>query len=128
MNNVAQLLTQLITDKNCLEPDLDTIYKVLKKVNDIPIPDKTLNVAGSMTPMDIPIVTVPDYPDRTPRRGPYKNLGSNFPQQNQGLSAPTPDVSSSGPHQSFFKCILFYAVDTKEKGFPVLCILYTLKT
>lgn len=58
-----------------------------------------MTVVGSEKLMEIPIVTVPDYPDR--RRGPYKSMGSNFQQQNQGLSAPTPDVSSSGPHLSF---------------------------
>lgn len=56
--------------------------------------------SGSSQPtMDIPIVNVPDYPDRTPRRGPLKlNMGPMTQQQKQGLTAPTmADVSSSGP-------------------------------
>lgn len=47
--------------------------------------------------MDIPVVNVPDYPDRTPRRGPMKPLGPMVPQQRQGLTAPMADMSSSGP-------------------------------
>lgn len=90
----------------------------MKKTNDVPsIADKPLNVAGSNTPMDIPIVTVPDYPDRTPRRGPYKNVGSNFQQQNHGLSAPTPDVSSSGPLKNFQMQFLHFAMAKNGKGF-----------
>lgn len=49
--------------------------------------------------MEIPIVNVPDYPDRTPRRGgPIKVVGPMTQQHKQGLTAPTmADVSSSGP-------------------------------
>lgn len=59
-----------------------------------------------MNPMkDIPVVNVPDYPDRVvaPRRGPLKpsssssNQGPNLQPIKQGLTAPAQDVSSSGP-------------------------------
>jgi len=96
-----------------LEPnDLDTIYKVLKKAGEMSAtttPVDKPNQAGSssaMTPttmlppptMDIPIVNVPDYPDRTPRWGPMKSQGPIAQQPKQGLTAPsTADVSSSGP-------------------------------
>lgn len=56
--------------------------------------------------LDIPIVNVPDYPDRNPRRGQFKaNVGHMIQQQKHGLAAPTiADVSSSGPNmlQLFF--------------------------
>ncbi len=105
-----------------LEPnELDTIYKVLKKANEMKKEKEKLDenaVSGAVVgretgtnnsnppPMDIPVVNVPDYPDRvTPRRGPLKSQGPNFQQQHnkQGLTAPTTDISSSGPHSSLFK-------------------------
>lgn len=52
---------------------------------------------------DIPVVNVPDYPDRVvaPRRQPLKpssiNQGPNLQPIKQGLTAPPQDVSSSGP-------------------------------
>lgn len=52
--------------------------------------------------LDIPVVNVPDYPDRSPRRGPFiKTAGPNLHQnKGQGLTAPsTADFSSSGPSQ-----------------------------
>lgn len=50
---------------------------------------------------DIPVVNVPDYPDRVvaPRRAPLKpsSQGPNLQPIKQGLAAPAQDVSSSGP-------------------------------
>lgn len=49
-------------------------------------------------PMDIPVVNIPDYPDRIARRGLMKPLGATSQLPKQGLTAPTVvDVSSSGP-------------------------------
>ncbi|XP_050098544.1 uncharacterized protein LOC126579207 isoform X2 [Anopheles aquasalis] len=49
--------------------------------------------------LDIPVVKVPEYPDRAPWRGgggPVKSQGPNYPHQKQGLSAPVvTDMSSS---------------------------------
>lgn len=91
-----------------LEPnELDTIYKVLKKANEMKKEKEKEEAAAAATinpPMDIPVVNVPDYPDRTitPRRGPFKSQGPNMQQhQNkQGLTAPMTDISSSGPNTS----------------------------
>lgn len=55
--------------------------------------------------LDIPVVNVPEYPDRSPRRGPFiKTSGPNLHQiKGQGLTAPsTADFSSSGPSQQNF--------------------------
>lgn len=60
-------------------------------------------VPSNLTMKDIPVVNVPDYPDRVvaPRRGPLKpsssNMGPNLQPIKQGLTAPVQDVSSSGP-------------------------------
>lgn len=96
--------------------DIDQIYQVLKKANEISsgkaaaaeskaqTNTTTTSDANAMTgasnpQLEIPVVNVPDYPDRTPRRGPPKSQGPNYQQQKQGLSAPTTtDMSSSGPH------------------------------
>lgn len=60
--------------------------------------DKNQASGSSQPTMDIPVVNIPDYPDRTPRRGPMKSIGTIVQQQKQGLTAPmTADVSSSGP-------------------------------
>jgi hypothetical protein len=78
--------------------DLDTIYKVLKKAGEISqASDKNQASGTSQPPMDIPVVNVPDYPDRTPRRAQMKTLGPMGPQPKQGLTAPMADMSSSGP-------------------------------
>lgn len=85
---------------NHSEPnDLDTIYKVLKKAGEMSAAaEKSQTGNVSQPTMDIPIVNVPDYPDRTPRRGPPTLKGPLSQQQRQGLTAPTiADVSSSGP-------------------------------
>lgn len=52
--------------------------------------------------MDIPVVNVPEYPDRTPKRGPNKMQGTLTQQQKHGLTAPIADVSSSGPKSITF--------------------------
>lgn len=93
--------------------DIDQIYQVLKKANEISsgkvveskaqtnisTSDANAMTGASNPQLEIPVVNVPDYPDRTPRRGPVKSQGPNYQQQKQGLSAPTTtDVSSSGPH------------------------------
>jgi hypothetical protein len=79
--------------------DLDTIYKVLKKAGEISQASDKNQASGTSQPtMEIPVVNVPDYPDRTPRRALVKPLGPMGPQQKQGLTAPTmADMSSSGP-------------------------------
>lgn len=78
--------------------DLDTIYKVLKKAGEISAAaDKNQASGMSQPPMDIPVVNVPDYPDR-PRRGLLKSVVQMSQQQRQGLTAPpAADMSSSGP-------------------------------
>ncbi|XP_062544757.1 uncharacterized protein LOC134211662 isoform X3 [Armigeres subalbatus] len=95
--------------------DIDQIYQVLKKANEISsgkaaaeskaqANTTTTSDANAMTgasnpQLEIPVVNVPDYPDRTPRRGPPKSQGPNYQPQKQGLSAPTTtDMSSSAPH------------------------------
>ncbi|XP_065081962.1 uncharacterized protein Stacl isoform X2 [Ochlerotatus camptorhynchus] len=93
--------------------DIDQIYQVLKKANEISsgkaaeskaqtnisTSDANAMTGASNPQLEIPVVNVPDYPDRTPRRGPVKSQGPNYQQQKQGLSAPTTtDVSSSAPH------------------------------
>ncbi|XP_055619189.1 uncharacterized protein LOC129764288 isoform X3 [Toxorhynchites rutilus septentrionalis] len=92
--------------------DVDQIYQVLKKASEISSgkivePKAQANITsdvnvttGSSNPqLEIPVVNVPDYPDRTPRRGPVKSQGSNYQPHKQGLSAPTAtDMSSSVPH------------------------------
>ncbi|CRL05816.1 CLUMA_CG018842, isoform A [Clunio marinus] len=78
--------------------DLDTIYKVLKKAGEISAATEKNQASGgaSQPAMDIPIVNIPDYPDRTPRRGPLTFKGPLTHQQKQGLTAPSAaDVSSS---------------------------------
>lgn len=89
--------------------DLDTIYKVLKKAGEI----SAASNAGGQPTMEIPVVNIPDYPDRTPRRTLFKALGPSS-QPSQGLTAPsTADVSSSGPKMlqiSFTHSILIYFV------------------
>lgn len=107
-----------------LEPnELDTIYKVLKKANEMKKEKEkseemnaamsgrdrdreTGTINSNLPQMDIPVVNVPDYPDRiiTPRRGPFKSQGPNIqqPQNKQGLTAPMADMSSSGPHTSLY--------------------------
>ncbi|XP_065081966.1 uncharacterized protein Stacl isoform X5 [Ochlerotatus camptorhynchus] len=90
--------------------DIDQIYQVLKKANEISsgkaaeskaqtnisTSDANAMTGASNPQLEIPVVNVPDYPDRTPRRGPVKSQGPNYQQQKQGLSAPTTtDVSSS---------------------------------
>lgn len=82
--------------------DLDTIYKVLKKAGEISAGVEKNQASGTSQPaMDIPVVNIPDYPDRNPpRRGPLFKAGgpTSQQQQKQGLTAPTTaDVSSSGP-------------------------------
>ncbi|XP_065081964.1 uncharacterized protein Stacl isoform X4 [Ochlerotatus camptorhynchus] len=92
--------------------DIDQIYQVLKKANEISsgkaaeskaqtnisTSDANAMTGASNPQLEIPVVNVPDYPDRTPRRGPVKSQGPNYQQQKQGLSAPTTtDVSSSAP-------------------------------
>lgn len=84
--------------------ELDTIYKVLKKAGEMSAAAEK-NQAGGMSqpPMDIPVVNVPDYPDRkVPRSGGLKKaMGQVMQQQRQGLTAPTmADMSSSGPKRS----------------------------
>lgn len=73
---------------------------MLKKAGEISAAADKNQASGTSQPtMDIPVVNIPDYPDRTPRRGPLK-MGpmSQQQQHKQGLTAPTvQDVSSSGP-------------------------------
>lgn len=63
----------------------------------------TAMMPSNIAMKDIPVVNVPDYPDRVvaPRRGPLKpssiNQGPNLQPIKQGLAAPPQDVSSSGP-------------------------------
>jgi hypothetical protein len=83
------------------------VYQVLKKAGEISsgkqVESKASVSAGdsnvtNSAQLDIPTLKVPDYPDRTPRRGPVKSQGPNN-QQKQGLTAPAPsDVAYSGPH------------------------------
>lgn len=93
---------------------VDVTYQVLKQAGEIsgkPTQDTKTSCANngfiggggnipqsvSSTIKDIPVVNVPDYPDRNlPRRGPLKVQGPNL-QPKQGLAAPAQDVSSSGP-------------------------------
>ncbi|ETN59751.1 hypothetical protein AND_008641 [Anopheles darlingi] len=58
----------------------------------------TTGAAVTVPLLDIPVVKVPEYPDRAPWRGggPVKSQGPNYPHQKQGLSAPVvTDMSSS---------------------------------
>lgn len=76
---------------------------MLKKANEISGDKSQPTVAAEKSaappPMEIPVVNVPDYPDRTPRRGPFKVQGPNIQLNKQGLTAPTmTDMSSSGPN------------------------------
>lgn len=87
--------------------DLDTIYKVLKKAGEVSGQasgggqQQQQHQVTIQTPMmDIPIVNVPDYPDRTPKRpGISTKFGPNIQNsQRQGLTAPQAnDMSCSGP-------------------------------
>lgn len=56
---------------------------------------------------DIPVLNIPECPDRTPRRIPFK---PQLQQKQGGLTAPTiTDVSSSGPMDfNFFFFYFFY--------------------
>uniref|UniRef100_A0A182FCT3 Uncharacterized protein n=1 Tax=Anopheles albimanus TaxID=7167 RepID=A0A182FCT3_ANOAL len=105
-------------------PDVDQIYQVLKQAGEIssgkvpPVADSSLSSKGAAAAgggggagsasstavtvplLDIPVVKVPEYPDRAPWRGggggPVKSQGPNYPHQKQGLSAPVvTDMSSS---------------------------------
>lgn len=75
--------------------------------------------------MDIPIVNVPDYPDRTPiRPGPSTKFGPNLQNsQRQGLTAPQAnDMSCSGPifdsfSQTFLNLKQKYAFYYSQKIF-----------
>lgn len=68
----------------------------------------------NLTMKDIPVVNVPDYPDRVvaPRRQPLKpssiNQGPNLQPIKQGLTAPPQDVSSSGPTLTLSKTFQIY--------------------
>uniref|UniRef100_A0A182IUD4 Uncharacterized protein n=1 Tax=Anopheles atroparvus TaxID=41427 RepID=A0A182IUD4_ANOAO len=93
--------------------DVDQIYQVLKQAREISsgklVVDASKGPAAPGTtaagpnqpaatnpPLDIPVVKVPEYPDRGPWRGPVKSQGPNYPHQKQGLTAPvTTDMSSS---------------------------------
>ncbi|KAG5670352.1 hypothetical protein PVAND_000626 [Polypedilum vanderplanki] len=84
--------------------DLDTIYKVLKKANEISAAaDKKEISASTSVPMDIPVVNinVPDYPDRGATGVTSKGISSSKSQgpilqhQAKGLSAPMADMSCS---------------------------------
>lgn len=96
--------------------DIDQIYQVLKKageissgkvsavesrvqVNSTSTSDANAVMTGaSNSQLEIPVVNVPAYPDRTPKKGPVKPQWPNF-QPQKGLSAPsTMDMSNSGPH------------------------------
>jgi hypothetical protein len=87
--------------------DLDTIYKVLKKAGEISAASEKNQASGGNQPnMEIPVVNIPDYPDRTPRRGPLKISGPSTQQPRQGLTAPTTDMlTSSGPKFSKFQSL-----------------------
>lgn len=106
--------------------DLDTIYKVLKKAGEMSDKSKdTGGVSSSNRPtqMDIPDIHVPDYPDRTPKRGPNKVLGPIPYQQKQGstLSAPpVVDISSSGPQNMNLP-------HKKKKRFKISFLYYKIK-
>lgn len=97
--------------------DLDTIYKVLKKAGEISAAAEK-NQASGIAQMDIPIVNVPDYPDRTPRsRGPMLKsiVGPMMQQHRQGLTAPTvADVSSSGPKMQQISPLTWKKTHTRE--------------
>jgi hypothetical protein len=98
--------------------DLDTIYKVLKKAGEISqASDKNQASGMSQPPMDIPVVNVPDYPDRTPRRAQMKTLGPMGPQPKQGLTAPMADMSSSGPINAAKGAHLLSQNKTPENSF-----------
>lgn len=111
-------------DPSSTEPtDVDQIYQVLKQAGEISSgkivvdPSKGPGPIGSVAaaaaaaaaaaghnqtvsnpPLDIPVVKVPEYPDRAPWRGPVKSQGPNYPHQKQGLTAPVAtDMSCSGP-------------------------------
>uniref|UniRef100_A0A182M4N6 Zasp-like motif domain-containing protein n=1 Tax=Anopheles culicifacies TaxID=139723 RepID=A0A182M4N6_9DIPT len=90
--------------------DVDQIYQVLKQAGEISSgkivadPSKGPGATGtagpvaavSNPPLDIPVVKVPEYPDRAPWRGPVKSQGPNYPHQKQGLTAPVAtDMSCS---------------------------------
>lgn len=96
--------------------DIDQIYQVLKKageissgkanaaesrvqVNSTSTSDANAAMTGaSNSQLEIPVVNVPVYPDRTPKKGPVKPQWPNF-QPQKGLSAPsTMDMSNSAPH------------------------------
>lgn len=68
----------------------------------------------NLTMKDIPVVNVPDYPDRVvaPRRQPLKpssiNQGPNLQPIKQGLTAPPQDVSSSGPTLTLSKLFKYF--------------------
>uniref|UniRef100_A0A8D8FW57 Serine/threonine-protein kinase dkf-1 n=2 Tax=Culex pipiens TaxID=7175 RepID=A0A8D8FW57_CULPI len=93
--------------------DIDQIYQVLKKageissgkvsavesrvqVNSTSTSDANAVMTGaSNSQLEIPVVNVPAYPDRTPKKGPVKPQWPNF-QPQKGLSAPsTMDMSNS---------------------------------
>lgn len=82
-----------------LEPkeDVDQTYQVLKQAGEISGGSGAIKAVPENTITTIPVVNIPDYPERTiPRRGPLKP-GPAPSKQQQGLAAPTQDVSSSGP-------------------------------
>jgi hypothetical protein len=110
-----KLIINCLQTENVEPNDLDTIYKVLKKAGEMSAAAEKSTASGTAQPMDIPTVNinVPDYPDRehhistgTGARGPLKSQGPTYATK-QGLSAPTMDVSCSGPryflleHQKF---------------------------
>ncbi|XP_058459240.1 uncharacterized protein LOC131435409 isoform X2 [Malaya genurostris] len=93
--------------------DIDQIYQVLKRAGEISsgkiaeskaqtnsaVSDSNMTSGASNPQLEIPVVNVPEYPDRTPRRGPVKSQGPNYQPHKQGLSAPnTTDMSNSAPH------------------------------
>uniref|UniRef100_A0A182KHI4 Phorbol-ester/DAG-type domain-containing protein n=1 Tax=Anopheles christyi TaxID=43041 RepID=A0A182KHI4_9DIPT len=99
--------------------DVDQIYQVLKQAGEISSgkivvdpskgPGAVIGTVSAATaaaghnqtsvsnpPLDIPVVKVPEYPDRAPWRGPVKSQGPNYPHQKQGLTAPVAtDMSCS---------------------------------
>uniref|UniRef100_A0AAG5D3N8 Phorbol-ester/DAG-type domain-containing protein n=2 Tax=Anopheles atroparvus TaxID=41427 RepID=A0AAG5D3N8_ANOAO len=113
--------------------DVDQIYQVLKQAREISsgklVVDASKGPAAPGTtaagpnqpaatnpPLDIPVVKVPEYPDRGPWRGPVKSQGPNYPHQKQGLTAPvTTDMSSSAEEDDIM-------ISTRPFGQP-LCFV-----
>ncbi|XP_053673953.1 uncharacterized protein LOC128724213 [Anopheles nili] len=112
--------------------DVDQIYQVLKQAGEISSgkivadPSKGPGATGTAAsghgqtvpnpPLDIPVVKVPEYPDRAPWRGPVKSQGPNYPHQKQGLTAPVAtDMSSSAEEDDIM-------ISTRPFGQP-LCFV-----